>query len=227
MGFFSSVFRKKKEQVTTYPIRDTLFGDMPLDQWQCEGLASDAFPWSEFALARSYLAAGRLEAAINCWRQILEHTNLESRHYLQSWNFLRKHGQKPSPDTAKLVLGVVIEVMMPEGLDMLAVYSDHSARYYNYSGSAVVWEHQDTSLDSAIDQLLAASSQVVTQIGPWEQERPAPPPRGHVRLSFLTPSGLHFGEGAFAALSRDPLGGRVLNIGTSLMKVLISKAKTT
>jgi hypothetical protein len=226
MSFFSSVFRKKKEQVNKNPIRDTLFGDMPLDQWPREGSASDTFPWSEFILARSHLAAGSLEAAINCWRQIVEHTGLESRHYLQAWNFLRKHGHRPSSDTAKIVLGVVMEVMMPEGLDMLAVYSDHSARYYNYSGSAVIWEHQDTSLDSVIDQLLATSSQVVTQIGLWEQERPELPPQGHVRLSFLTPCGLHFGEGAFAALSRDPLGGRVLNIGTSLMKVLISKTKT-
>jgi len=223
MGFFSSVFGKKKEQVIPNPIRKTLFGDMPLDQWPREGSASDAFPWSGFVSARSHLAAGRLDAAISCWRQILEQPALEPRHYLQAWHFLRKHGQKPSPDTAKLVLGVVIEVTMPEGLDLLAVYSDHSARYYNYSGAGVVWEHPDTSLDSAIDQLLAASSQVVAQIGPWEQEQPAPPPQGHVRLSFLTPSGLHFGQGPFDALSSDPLGGQVLNIATSLMKALIAK----
>jgi hypothetical protein len=223
MGFFSSVFGKKKEQIINNPIRDTLFGDMPIEQWPCEGTASDEFPWSEFILARSHLAAGSIEEAINCWRQILEHTGLESRHYLQAWNFLRKHGHQPSSDTAKTVLGVVIEVGMPEGLDMLAAYSDYSARYYNYSGSAVIWEHPDTSLDSNIDQLLTVSRQVVTRIGPWEQERPEPPPQGHVRLSFLTPSGLHFGEWAFAALSKDPLGEQVLNIGTGLMKVLISK----
>jgi hypothetical protein len=226
MGFFSSIFGKKKERVTTYPIRDTLFGDMSLDQWPCEGSASDAFPWSDFALARSHLTAGRLEAAISCWRQILEHPGLESRHYLQAWSFLRKHGHQPSVNTAKIVLGVVIEIMMPVGLDLLAAYSDHSARYYNYSGSAVIWEHQDNSLDSVIDQLLVASSQAVTQIGLWGQERPGPPPQGNVRLSFLTPCGLHFGERTFAALLGDPLGEQVLSIGTRLMKGLISKAKT-
>jgi hypothetical protein len=226
MGFFGSVFGKKKEQAVPNPIRETLFGDMPLNQWPSEGSASDAFPWSEFVSARSHLAAGRQDAAISCWRQILEHPALEPRHYLQAWHFLRQHGQQPSPDSAKHVLGVVVEVAMPEGLDLLAAYPDHYARYYNYSGTGVVWEHPDTSLDSAIDQLLSASSQVVARIGPWEQERPAPPTRGHVRLSFLTPSGLHFGQGPIDTLSRDPLGGRVLHLATSLMRDLITKTNT-
>jgi len=85
------------------------------------------------------------------------------------------------------------------------------------SGAGVVWEHPDSSLDAAIDQLLEASGQVVAQVGPWEQARPAPPSRDHARLSFLTPSGLHFGQGPMAALTRDPLGGRVLQLGAGLM----------
>src|SRR5947208_3225975 len=79
------------------------------------------------------------------------------------------------------------------------------------------------SPDSGIDQLRAASQQVVAKIGPWEQARPAPPPPGQTRMSFLTPSGLHFGQGPMAALSRDPLGGRVVQLATVLMRGLIAK----
>lgn len=114
---------------------------------------------------------------------------------------------------------------MPNGLDIVAAYSDHSARYYNYSGTGVVWEHPDLTLDPIIDQLLAASEQVVTRIDPWEQSRPAPPPHDQARLSFLTPSGLHFGQGPMAMLSRDPLGARVLQLATVLMGELIAKSK--
>lgn len=71
---------------------------------------------------------------------------------------------------------------MPEGLDLLAAYSDHSARYYNYSGAGVVWEHPDTSLDSPIDELLAAARQVVEMIGPWQGARPVARPTA---ASFL------------------------------------------
>jgi hypothetical protein len=221
MSIFSSLFRKKKS--TPSAIRETLFGDMPLDQWPRDGVSSEGFPWSAFASARSHLSAGRQADAVAGWRQILQHPGLEPRQYLQAWHFLRQHGEQPSPDVAKQVLGVVVEVAMPEGLDLLAAYLDHSARYYNYSGAGVVWEHPDTSLDAQIDQLLAAASQVVAQIGPWEQSRPEPPPRGHVRMSFLTPSGLHFGQGPMDALSRDPLGGRVIQLATVLMQGLIAK----
>jgi hypothetical protein len=220
--YVGSLFGKKKDAAPN-PIRETLFGDMPLDQWPSDGEASNDVPWGAFVSARQHLAAGNQPDAIASWQHILAHPGLEPRCYLQAWHFLRQHGQQPPPDAAKQLLGIVIEVAMPEGLDLLAAYIDHSARYYNYSGAGVVWEHPDTSLDSGIDQLLAASRQVVAKIGPWEQARPAPPSPGHTRMSFLTPSGLHFGQGPMAALSRDPLGGRVIQLATVLMRGLIAK----
>jgi len=219
------MFGKKKEAAPN-PVRETLFGDMPLDQWPRNGTSLEIYPWSAFASARSLLAAGGQRDAVAGWRQILQHPGLEPRQYLQAWHFLRQHGERPPPEMAKQILGVVIEVGTPGGLDLLAAYPDYSARYYNYSGAGVVWEHPDSSMNSAIDQLLEASRQVVAQIGPWEQARPVPPPRGQARLSFLTPSGLHFGQGPMGALTRDPLGGRVLELAMDLMKALIAKTKT-
>ena len=224
MGIFGSLFGKGKKQPTPNPIRETLFGDMPLEQWPRDDSTSNVFPWSAFASARSHLAAGNKVAAVDGWRQILQQTDLEPRQYLQAWHFLRQHGQQPPPEVAKQVLGVVIEVGMPGGLDLLAAYPDHSARYYNFSGAGVVWEHPDTSLDSAIDQLLEASKLIVDKIGPWEESRPAPPPHDQARLCFLTPSGLHFGQAPMSVLSRDPMAGRVLHLATVLMQALIAKS---
>jgi hypothetical protein len=224
MSVFGSLFGKKREAEHS-PIRETLFGDMPLDQWPPDGVSSDEMPWGAFVSARQHLAVGSQADAIASWQHILAHSGLEPRCYLQAWHYLRQYGQHPSPETAKQLLGVVVEVATPDGLDLLAAYPDYSARYYNYSGAGVVWEHPDTSLDSTIDQLLEASRQVVAQIGAWERARPAPPPRDSARLSFLTPSGLHFGQGPIAALSGDPLGGRVLNLASGLMRALISKAR--
>ena len=223
MGLFGSIFGKAKQQSAPNPIRETLFGDMALEQWPPSTLVSEEFPWSVFATARSHLAAGNQAAAIDCWRQIIQQTNLEPRQHLQAWHFLRQNGQQPSPKISKQVLGVVVEVGMPNGLDLLAAYPDHSARYYNFSGAGVVWEHPDESLNSAIDQLLAASKVIVDKIGPWEQSRPVPPPRDQARLNFLTPSGLHFGQAPMTALARDPMAGRVLNLATVLMQALIAK----
>ncbi|MBX7245404.1 MAG: hypothetical protein K1X53_07885 [Candidatus Sumerlaeaceae bacterium] len=224
MGLLGSLFGKKKEPASA-SIRDTLFADMPPELWPPPGAAADAFPWDAFAAARAHLAAGRRDEAVAGWRRIVDHPGLEPRHYLQAWHFLRQQGLQPPPATAKQVLGVVVEVGMPKGLDMLAAYPDHSARYYNFSGAGVVWEHPDTSLDAAIDALLAEAAHVVAQIGPWDKERPGPPQTGSVRLSFLTPSGLHFGQGGLDVISRDPKGGRLLQLATELMQAMIGKTK--
>jgi len=221
------VFGKKK-QAQPPLVRDTLFGDCPLDAWPADGSpVIDVFPWSAFVAGRKALRDQRPSDARAFWREVLEHPDLESRHHLQAWHFLRLNGEQPSPDIAKRVLGVVIEVAMPKGLDTLAAYADHSARYFNYSGAVVIWERPDDSLDPSTDELLAVAGRVVTEIGPWEEARPGPPARGQARLSFLTPSGLHFGHGALGHLSIDPLGGAVLRVGTRLMQELMGKIPAT
>ncbi|GAB2962493.1 hypothetical protein GCM10027048_33810 [Hymenobacter coalescens] len=91
------------------------------------------------------------------------------------------------------MLGVVVEVGMEQGFDLVAAYADGTARYYNYSGAGVVWERPDDSLAAPVQALLAAGERVVGQIGPWEQPRPAAPPQGSARINMLTPAGLHFG----------------------------------
>jgi hypothetical protein len=116
-------------------LRDTLFGDLPLDQWVGDGSMSQEFPWSAFTAARIDIGAGRREAAVKKWQEIVNRPGLEPRHYLQAWNFLRIAGQEPSADIAKQVLGVVVEVGLEGGLDLLAAYPDYSARYYNFSGA--------------------------------------------------------------------------------------------
>ena len=54
---------------------------------------------------------------------------------------LDTQGCRP-PEKAQDVLGVVVEVAMEKGLDLVAGYADHHARY-NYSGAAIVWERTE------------------------------------------------------------------------------------
>jgi len=207
-------------------MRDTLFGDLPLDQWPPSDTNAEAFPWSAFVAARSALEKGDTADALAEWKAIAADASLEPRHTLQAWHFLRQHGEQPSEDEAKFVLGVVIEVALAEGLDLLAAYPDHSARYYNYSGAGVVWEHPDDSLNDTVDDLLLASNEIVYRIGPHDGGRPGIPPEGHVRLNFLTPSGLHFGQGPMEVLGADEMGGPVIQRGVALMQALIAKSQS-
>ena len=204
--------------------RESLFGDMPIERWPGEDNRSE-FPWNEFVVARNHLFSGRKNDAITVWQKIVAQPRLESRHYLQAWSFLRQNGVCPPMELEKQVLGVVIEVGMPAGLDLLAAYRDYRARYLNYSGAAVVWEHCDSTLDHLIDDLLRQSELVVSQIGLWKGQRPAAPPKGCTRLSFLAPSGLYFGQASGSVMAQDPRGKAVFAASTSLLQALLARSK--
>jgi hypothetical protein len=47
---------------------------------------------------------------------------------------------------------------------------------------------------------------VLDRIGPWTQPRLPPAAAEHIRLNFLAPSGLHFGQAPFAMFERDAGG---------------------
>ena len=218
----SNLFKKKQSQTG---IRDTLFGDLPITQWPSETASSESEPWRSFAQARAHLSSGHTHEAVTTLQRILAMPELEPRHYLQAWHFLRENDIQPDISVAKEVLGVVVEVALSGGLDLVAAYADGSARYYNHSGSGVVWEFPDDSLDQQIEDLLKAGQAVVDQIGVWEKPRPAAPLAGEVRINMLTPSGLHFGQAPTEALAADPLGGGVISAAIKLMQSLIEKAE--
>jgi hypothetical protein len=44
-----------------------------------------------------------------------------------------------------------------------------------------------------------------------------------VRLSFLTPSGIHFGQGPADLIASTRLGGRVFDLAGTIMRALIAK----
>ena len=216
-------FKKDKPQpAKRTTVRDTLFGDLPLSEWPRDA-NSNSEPWVSFVRARNYLEAKNNSSAIKELQKIIEMPGLESRHYLQAWHFLRQLGVQPSAEKAKDVYGVVVEVGMKNGADIVAAYRDGTARYLNYSGSGVIWERPDQSLDTEIKILLDAGQAVATHIGPWDQPRPEVPKADNVRLNMLTPSGLHFGYGGFETLAKDPMGKAIIDPATNLMLSLTKK----
>ena len=214
---------KKKETRQPVTIRDTLFGDMPLAEWATDDDAS-AEPWVSFVKARKLLEKGDKSSAAAFLQKITGMQGMESRHYLQAWHFLRQLGVNPPSDKAKIVYGMVVEVGMKKGADIVAAYADFTARYLHNSGSGIIWERPDPSLDTQVDALLKAGQVVANQIGPWEKDRPAAPTGDNVRLNMLTPSGLHFGYGAFEVLAKDPMGKAIIDPATELM-VSLTKMK--
>ena len=201
-------------------IRETLFGDKSIKEWG----SHTGGPWDHFAQAKFQWENGQKKEAIAALNRVIEMPSLESRHYLQAWHFLRQLGQYPPEEKAKKVLGIVVEVPMQGDWDLLAAYADHSARYYNFAGGGIIMDAPDEEIVGIIDNLLKAATVVVSIIGPWGKSRPPAPPAGYLRLNFLTPSGLHFGQGPFDVMCREPLAEPVFILATALMQALIRKA---
>ncbi len=140
---------KKKPAAQTAGVRETLFGDMPITRWKSNLAQAPCEPWISFEHARKFIESGDPQSATASLQRILEMQGLESRHYLEAYHFLRELGVSPSREDEKRVLGVVVEVGLKGGTDLVAAYADHHARYYNYSGAGVVWERANDALDAS------------------------------------------------------------------------------
>jgi hypothetical protein len=222
----SSLIPDQPDASISIDIREVLFGDEPLEKVAAfaQG-AGDESPWACFAAASQRLAEGDSPGVIAALQKVLQMRGLEARLYLQAWHCLRTFGQLPPENLAREVQGVVVEVALERGLDIVAAYADGSARYFNYSGAAIVWDTHDTEIDRMITELLAVGQGIVDVSGPWDGPRPPAPPIGSVRINMLTFSGLHFGQGSFQTISQDGLGGLALRGAFDLMQTLIAKVK--
>lgn len=132
-----------------------------------------------------------------------------------AFNRLRALGESVPP---KRLLGVIVEVPLENGLDVLAAFSEGGVRYLNQSGKVAIFEGQGNPLEKMAKKLVAVSEPIVGKIGPWDKERLPPPKSGNVRITFLVSDGLYFGEGPFTVLQRDPMAGPVLSSAAQLLQ---------
>jgi len=201
-------------------LRALLFGDLDMDAWPA-GDEADGEPWSSFVRARAALRAGSTSDAESEWRRIAATPDLESRHVLQAWRFLRSIGIAPPPDIAKQVLGAVAEVAVPDGHDALAAYRDGSVRYLNFSGAAVVVDQHFSTVDAPAADLLKAAGAIAGATGPWEGPLPELP-AGSSRLTALTPLGPHFGQGPDEVLRAEPMAAAFFDAATNLLLAVVA-----
>jgi hypothetical protein len=145
----------------------------------------------------------------------------ESRLRMLAYNRLRAGGRTVSQ---KELLGVIVEVPLKQGLDTLAAYPDGRVRYLNQADKAAIIEDGAPEIAALARALVAASQNLVNQIGPWEKKRLAPPTPGNIRLTFLVSDGLYFGEGPFEVLQNDAMGGPILAKATELLQAVVNTA---
>ncbi|MBD1387348.1 hypothetical protein IDJ75_18815 [Mucilaginibacter rigui] len=210
MGIFD-IFKKQNKDVLENSVYELLFCDNP-DLYKNNNQQPDSYPWN--ILFSDTTDNADLE-------KIIADTNAESRVKILAYNKLLDRGQKINK---KELLGVIIEIGLDNGLDVLASFRDGTARYINQSGKIIIWETTDTTSANLTDKLFDNSYEVVNKIGPWDKPRLPRPKKGVVRITFLVSDGLYFGEGPINVLFSDPMAAPALSSAAELMKYLVEKA---
>ncbi len=153
-------------------------------------------------------------------QKIIGDAATETRHKILAYRMLATAGYEIEN---KDLLGVIVEVGLDGGLDVVASYSDGSARYINQTGKMIIWETLDATSISLTKDLFEKSAAIVARIGPWEAPRKPFPAKGMVRISFLVSDGLYFGEAPANVLFNDPLAKPALLSAAALMQFLTEK----
>ena len=210
--------RRRSEETPANALRPLLFGDAPLRDWPPHSRQEPSGPWADFALARERELTGRHEVAVAIWQRLAATSELESRHVLQAWHFLRAAGVQPDETVASTVLGAVAEVSVDDQHDLLVAYRDGGVRYLNWSGSAAVLEPgNNADVDLRVAEWLAIADRLALIIGVWEEPELPGLPAGHSRILLLTPAGKRFGQGPHDLLLQDPSAAAYLGAATHVL----------
>ena len=124
------------------------------------------------------------------------------------------------PPTNRL-LGIVLEVNLPEGLDTLAAYKNGVATYINHSEKSIFWDSPTEESNLLTNQLFESGEKIYKKLSPWPQDRLDPPHTNHLRINFLAEQGLYFGQGPISMLLNDTLARPTLITATNLTRYLV------
>lgn len=180
-------------------LRELLFADQDLDailsgmpNHDCAGAKKASNnPWPLLAMARSLRNEGRARQAALVLKRVAEAPGVETRVRLWAWHALRKLGVRAEGTSADEVLGVVIELPLPLGVDTLAAYRDGTVRYVNQGGDILIFDGKEPKgLRRARRLLDRAQAQVAGM--PFAPRRL--PPKTRLRCTLLTRQGSRCAE---------------------------------
>ena len=158
MGLFD-IFKKSKKTKGPYRkealnlLYKLLFCDN-VDLYKNNAQDANGYPWN--VLFSDTLNTSDLQ-------RIIDDEQTESRVKLLAYQRLRTAGHA-IPKTE--LLGVVVEVGLNIGLDVLASFRDGTARYINQSENMLVWDTKDEQSEALTKQLFLEGEAILPEISP-------------------------------------------------------------
>lgn len=213
------------ESINWDDYKKLLFGDQSL----AEIAELNKVPDNPFIQAHDCVIGRKPEEAKKLLREVLSDPTAEVRTKLWAWNGLRELGEKPPPNVANVVQGIVMEVPVEENwIDTLAAYSDGRVRYLNGKGGtsgqggAIVWEMPgDTRISPLVGSFIGASKSIVEKAPVYNKHQPTK--NDVVRISILTYAGIHIIEAKQPDITARHIMSPVYNAGTQLFLALMDE----
>lgn len=153
-------------------------------------------------------------------QSIIDDPAMDPRIKIFACNKLRAGGHIPAK---KELYGVIVELGLDDGTDVLATFSNGTARYINQSGKMIVWEStNDETASKLIADIFRSSREAINKMGPWDKPRKPQPQKGMARITYLVSDGLYFSEGPGNVLFADPISAPPLANASALLMFLLN-----
>jgi hypothetical protein len=172
----------------------------------------------------SAAAAGALRVLVSkstsaaSLRAIVDAAGADSRLRALAAQRLLQSGQRSG--SRFVSFGVLLEVPLPDGLEVLATYADGAVRYLDRSGRATVYDHGPPEVRELAAEAVDHAQARALRLPPWSGARLPPPRVGDVRVSVLGSDGLRFVQGPFASLQKDPDTAALVSSAARLLRRL-------
>ncbi len=211
-------------------LKNLLFADEPLEKLLAGTTPNDSGskedPWLGFAQAVSHKKEGKAEEAKKDLRRVLSMRDPETRSLLSAWTALRALGERPRPEEADVVQGVVFELHNEAGIGTVAAYRDGRARFFGGKGAATFWEapHSDKEIDAIIDKFLKEAEPFVKKAPAVDKHNSVDVARDYIRVTVLTFGGMHITDVYGPSIEDERhFAGPILLASVELLNALTSK----
>jgi len=147
-------------------------------------------------------------------RAVVEKAEANPRIRMLAANMLR---DSKSAVKENKVLGVVVEVGFPEGLETLAVYADGRIDYISSTGQYKNWQVTGPAAEQAVNYMIYIAQQAVESMPPINHNRMYPPFVDMARFSILSTWGMYVGQGTVDSLQKDKVGKNILTVASDIL----------
>ena len=143
----------------------------------------------------------------------------DTRVRILAFNQMRRQGL---PVPQKILLALIVEVGLAEGLEVLALFDDERVKYISAQKRLAVVESPTPPMETLSHLLLKNAQKIINGLEPVTVKRRNPPTFGRARFTFIASDGIYLGEGQFKIMQNNVQAAGIIDGSLDLIHEIIS-----